>query len=630
MRVSALQVASAKWQRIAWGALVTLSLLLLTLDRFLFPAVFLLAVCWGRFIYGRTRAFFLSRRQPTATQLCTEEALRVGCPMVGQYVIGFEADTGQPLLVSDDHLCTHMSVYARTGAGKTQWMLALLLQQMARGRASGATFIDAKRDEQTLAQVVHLAQFTGRLEDLIVIDPYDPVCSYNPLLTRQRAEVKARKVLRAALPVIADLSNAKHYERLASHAVGALTQVFEALGLAWSLRDMAVALSSFELVYEHLCHLLEARGEAGVPALTALCHLAATYRTPRGGFDGAKLTDNLRGIAAELSAIASGPVGASLCRPSTDLVLTDAIKRGKILYLMTPRLEDAETAQRLMRLYREDLEISIGEITSCGYRLDDPHLVLIDEAASTFSPSWANLFELSRKGRFALIFGAQSAGALMEWGPEFYERVMANTRTKLYMELGDSKTAEEAARWLGKTTVYRESGSAATATGKMHDWGGGSLRNSLNQSTSLSWSEDEDDLVKADYLKHQLSQEKGLAYFDLGGGRIVLGRTAWVAPIPLDGFAPRDHLRHTAEASAHEPLGLADWADDAVRQAEAELRQGNEELPECDPLETSPDLSAPPPQPPPPATGPLKFTAVHGQRRGKGRISTVARVDPSG
>ena len=108
-------------------------------------------------------------------------------------------------------------------------------------------------------------------------------------------------------------------------------------------------------------------------------------------------------------------MGAVFCTEYTDLVLTDAILRGKIIYFMLPRLEEAESAARMVKLFREDLEVSIGEITSSRYlNLEDPHPVVIDEGASTFGPTWANLFELARKGRFGLVFGAQSTGGLTD------------------------------------------------------------------------------------------------------------------------------------------------------------------------------------------------------------------------
>ncbi|MBW4422859.1 MAG: hypothetical protein KME13_27400 [Myxacorys californica WJT36-NPBG1] len=161
-----------------------------------------------------------------------------------------------------------------------------------------------------------------------------------------------------------------------------------------------------------------------------------------------KLTDNVRGIASELHSIAAGDAGELFCANHSDLCLTDAIVHGKLVYFMLPRLEESEGAARMLKVFREDLEVSIGEVTfNQNVRLEDPHLVIIDEGGSTFSPTWANLFELARKGRFELLFGAQSIAGLSDHSlglsPAFFERVMANVNLKVAMRIGDNTTSVE-------------------------------------------------------------------------------------------------------------------------------------------------------------------------------------------
>ena len=175
---------------------------------------------------------------------------------------------------------THAAVFAKTGVGKTLWLESIMFQQMARGRASGFTFIDAKRDMGTLADIIIMAMITGRIEDLIVVDPFDPVCSYNFVFTTQRADVKARKVLRCGLPPTSDQSTTKHYDRLAADAVYRVVRAMESLGLAWSVRDVAVALSAFNIAYPRLRSLLHERGAK--QAMVELGHLAGSYRNAGG------------------------------------------------------------------------------------------------------------------------------------------------------------------------------------------------------------------------------------------------------------------------------------------------------------------------------------------------------------
>lgn len=547
-----------------------------------------------------------------------DEACAAGKKIFDKYLLGFELDTGKPLWVSDDDMCGHACVFAKTGVGKTLWVESLIMQQMARGRASGCTFIDAKRDSGVLAHIILMAVLTGRIEDLIVIDPFDPVHSYNFVLTNQRADVKARKVLRAGLPPTSDQSATKHYDRLAADSVYRMVRAMEAMGLAWSIKDVAVALSAFQIAYPQLRDMLTKIGAR--QALVELGHLASSYRTAKGSLDTTRLSDNLRGIASELHSISGSDIGKIFCTKYTDLNLSDAILRGKIIYFMLPRLEEAESAARMVKVFREDLEVSIGEITSSReFKLEDPHLVIIDEGTSTFGPTWANLFELARKGRFSLIFGAQSTGGLTDeslgLSEAFYERVMANVNIKVMMRIGDNRTAREMTEWIGKVVTTKKSVGAGVMVGRSGQVMKGAFdmqtKMTGGESQNITMTEDEEDLVSAEELKHEMSAEKGLAWFDLGDGRIVKGRALWVnAEIP-DSWEGREFLTRFERFEMDE-IGLADRVDELILEQE---RRGEEpkvlEQPEERPEEVVPKA------------GPLKLSDQNS--KGKGRVMKLPK-----
>lgn len=528
-----------------------------------------------------------------AFQDALQEARQNSKVMIDKYLVGFEVDSGKPIWIDDDDMCGHGCVFAKTGMGKTLWLEGLMFQQMARGRASGFTFIDAKRDPGTLADIVMMALITGRIEDVIVVDPFDPVCAYNFVFTTQRADVKARKVLRCGLPPTPDQSTTKHYDRLAADAVYRVVRAMESLGLAWSARDIAVALSAFTIAYPRMRSLLHEHGSK--QAMIELGHLAGSYRTAKGSLDSSSLTDNLRGIASELHSISNSEVGEMFCAPRADLSLTDAILRGKLIYYMLPRLEEAESAARMVKVFREDLEVSIGEITSSRhYRLEDPHLTIIDEGASTFGPTWANLFELARKGRFALLFGAQSVGGLMDvtlgLSEQFYERVLANVNLKVIMRVGDNRTAMDMSEWIGKITTQKKSLSTAIASGLNARELTKNIEINKRSSDSfrdgITLAEDEEDLVSPEELKHEMSAEKGLAWFDRGDGRLRKGRAIWFDSNLPATWEGREFLTHFEAVEADE-VGLAEWVDEHILSREREETERALGLSDGDHLENS-------------------------------------------
>jgi TraM recognition site of TraD and TraG len=503
-----------------------------------------------------------------------KECEQKGQKTIDGYLVGFEVDSGAPIWISDEDMCSHGCVFAKTGVGKTLWLESIMMQQMSRGRASGFTFIDAKRDSSTLAHVILMAQITGRIEDLIVIDPFSPVHAYNFLLTGQRADVLARKVLRAGLPPTSDFSTTKHYDRLASDAIYRMVRVLTATGNTWTIKDISDALVEFERSYPHLKSILEKVGAK--ESVVELKKIMSGYRDGRGGHNLQRMNDNLRGIGAELQSIGSSAIGGVFSSNYTDLVLTDDILRGKIIYYMLPRLEEAETAAKMVKIFREDLEVSIGEITSSTeYRLEDPHLVIIDEGSSTFGPSWANLFELARKGRFSILFGAQSTGGLTDkasgLSAEFYERVMANVNLKVMMRIGDNRTAREMSEWFGKEVSYNVAESSSESVS------GGFLSRRTVRSNSQSVLEDTKELVDPDELKHSLN-EKGMAWFDVGDGVIRKGRTLWFNADVPEGYSGREHLVQL-ERQLGEPLGLSKYIEKVILEEEDNLDKQSVEKP---------------------------------------------------
>jgi hypothetical protein len=88
----------------------------------------------------------------------------------------------------------------------------------------------------------------------------------------------------------------------------------------------------------------------------------------------------------------------------------------------------------------------------------------------------------------------------------------------------------------------------------------------------ITVSDDEEDLVSPEELKHEMSAEKGLAWFDKGDGRLRKGRAIWFdAKVPSE-WDGRDHLVRYDAVEADE-IGLAEWVDEhilSVERAETE------------------------------------------------------------
>lgn len=92
-------------------------------------------------------------------------------------------------------------------------------------------------------------------------------------------------------------------------------------------------------------------------------------------------------------------------------------------------------------------------------------------------------------------------------------------------------------------------------------------RRTAGESQMISLSEDEEDLVSSEELKHEMSAEKGLAWFDLGNGRIVKGRSFWFNAELPESWEGREFLTKL-EKFENDELGLADWVDEQILSQE--------------------------------------------------------------
>lgn len=153
----------------------------------------------------------------------------------------------------------------------------------------------------------------------------------------------------------------------------------------------------------------------------------------------------------------------------------------------------------------------------------------------------------------------------------------------------------------------------------------------------MSYSEDEEDLVSTEELKHEMSAEKGLAWFDLGNGKIVKGRSFWFnAEIP-ETWEGREFLVHP-ERSESDEIGLADWVDEQILSQEENetspkfaprAKPAGAQTPTPSPATASPSASrAEPTKPEDPGqpASPFKLgTIPRGPGRSRGVVTTFPK-----
>ena len=88
-----------------------------------------------------------------------------------------------------------------------------------------------------------------------------------------------------------------------------------------------------------------------------------------------------------------------------------------------------------------------------------------------------------------------------------------------------------------------------------------------NESQTMTITEDEEDLVSTEELKHEMSAEKGLAWFDLGDGKVRKGKAFWFNTEIPDTWTGREFVT-LLERFENDELGLADWVNEQILNQE--------------------------------------------------------------
>jgi hypothetical protein len=215
---------------------------------------------------------------------------------------------------------------------------------------------------------------------------------------------------------------------------------------------------------------------------------------------------------------------------------------------------------------------------------------------------------------------------------------MANVNLKVMMRLGDNRTAQDMADWVGKVATTKRS----LGTGVNHSVTSRVMKGPLDaesrktgaQSQSIHFSEDEEDLVSSEELKHEMAAEKGLAWFDLGDGRILKGRCLWFNAVLPETWEGREFITRHQKIEMDE-VGLADWVDEQIldrEQMETVAHGKPESNEQVDEAGTTRPKNLTPIKPEPTQSSstdpPKRFTlAVGGRNRGRGRVMALPKSD---
>ncbi|MDE2039550.1 MAG: type IV secretory system conjugative DNA transfer family protein [Elusimicrobia bacterium] len=329
----------------------------------------------------------------------------------------------------DSWRTSHTYCVGASRSGKTvSVMLPLALQDIAKGHP--VIFFDGKGDVEHLAAIAAQAEKSGRGKDLMLFSLSDPARSrsYNPL-SFGNATQKKDKLIGAFT------WTEEHYKKVSEDTLLTVILGLEGTGLYYNLEDLYLCLS---------------RQEA-VERVHELCKDPLAKEHLRDFYENFKpVTKDITGLVKDLGLIIKNdfwPLFDTYC-PEIDFL--EAIRQKKIIYLVFNTQAYQDTAERLARIFLQDLRAASDYIQNKVPREERAFApIYVDEFNCFAFDAFGDFMSKCGGARFALTLAHQSLGQLVRRGDYFKDEILDNANIKIIMRQDSPTTIEEFARMIG-------------------------------------------------------------------------------------------------------------------------------------------------------------------------------------
>ena len=451
-------------------------------------------------------------------------------PVPDSLTVGWDPAGGW-IRLSPEAQLRHTLVLGSSGSGKTQLLLSLLAQQIARG--GGVLMIDAKVDRAALQTILDLCRQVNRLGDLRLLWPPDPTCSHtwNPLLRGNLQEVLSRVM---ALWGTSANGDAEFWRGSAHTVLHAVLGAMKRINPQVTFTDLYLALTTADALL-----WLEQAVPPGTEEAAALTAFLSNYRTQQGRLNLDHLKRMTGGVPQYLSAYAWGNLGQIMNHAVPTLDLLEALEEGQIVYVALPILARTEEATALARMLVADLKQAVGVLQQRVAKPPLPFLVIMDEASAyTNVEGIERLFEQARGAGVALVAASQVLSGFATTTTAQLDFILGNTATKVLLSLGDFPSAETMAKTIGEERAFFITESRGAQRGTSAPWISPlPLRASTGTSEARGAAERYDYTIRPEQLMRQRTGQAVVLLRDPAAGCFLYPQTRTCC-LPFDATRP--------------------------------------------------------------------------------------------
>ena len=344
----------------------------------------------------------------------------------------------KPVVLPDSWRTSHTYCVGASRSGKTvSVMLPMALQDIERGNP--VIFFDGKGDCETLNAITAKAQEYGRLDSFQLFSLSEPCRSktYNPL-SFGNATQKKDKLIGAFT------WTEEHYKKACEETLLTVIQALEGTGEYYNLEDLYLCLTELKAVRR----------------VYDLCKNQAAKEHLEHFFENfASITKDISGLTKDLGLIVKNDFWFLMDTYCPEIDFFEVINKRKILYLVLNTQAYQDTAERLAKLFLQDLRATSDIIQNKvprNERVFTP--IYVDEFNSFAFDAFGDFMSKCGGAGFALTLAHQSLGQLAKRGEYFKDEILDNANIKIIMRQDSPKSVEEFAKTFGThvRTEYTE------------------------------------------------------------------------------------------------------------------------------------------------------------------------------
>ena len=335
----------------------------------------------------------------------------------------------KPIVLPDYWRTSHTYCVGASRSGKTvSVMLPLALRDIENGNP--VIFFDGKGDVEHLNALVAQAEKCGRKDDFMLFSLSDPQRSktYNPL-SYGNATQKKDKLIGAFT------WTEEHYKKVSEDTLLTVILALEGTGLYYNLEDLYLCLTEPKAVHRvyELCKNPAAKEH--------LEHFYSNFGS---------ITKDITGLIKDIGLIIKNDFWPLLDTYCPEIDFLEAIQKKKILYLVFNTQAYQDTAERLARLFLQDLRAASDHIQNKIAREDQVFTpIFVDEFNCFAFDAFGDFMSKCGGAGFALTLAHQSLGQLVKRGDGFKEEILDNANIKIIMRQDSPDTIDEFTRMIG-------------------------------------------------------------------------------------------------------------------------------------------------------------------------------------